>query len=37
MKTLGKSRAKMFRHSQPKQSNGKGQRKKGGRGWLHIE
>ena len=37
MKTLGKSRAKMFRYSQLKQIRENGQKKKGGRGWLHIE
>jgi hypothetical protein len=37
VKTLGKSRAKMFRYSQPKQNGEKAQRKKGGRGWLHVE
>jgi hypothetical protein len=36
-KTLGKSRAKMFQCRPPRLNGQKLQRKKSGRGWLHIE
>lgn len=36
LKKRGKSRAEMYRKSQRRLNGGKGQLKKGGRGWLHV-
>jgi len=37
LRKVGGSRARAYKHGQSEPNGKKGQRKKGGRGWLHVE